>query len=121
MQESKNTLWDNPYINSARKNMSKEDIDRYAKLGESMFEIDFEKTGNSSLPGFMKDSLLEVFESLKSGQHPSTLNTDEINILKEGLGEIWYEIFGYCEGDLKDFVTLEPKLLNVNSLEDYIK
>ena len=38
--ETKNTehnLFNNPFINEARKNMPKEDLERYAKIGEEIY------------------------------------------------------------------------------------
>ena len=100
--ETKNTehnLFNNPFINEARKNMPKEDLERYAKIGEEIYSIDFETAG-TNLPEFMRDALLYILESLKSGLHPSMLDENEKTLLKELLGDKWYEKYGYVEQDL---------------------
>ena len=73
-----------------------------------------------NLPEFMEDALIAIFESLKSGLHPSLLDKDEIRLLEEVFGETWYKIFNYVEGDLKDIVTLKPNL-NVKLYDHYKK
>ena len=110
MQQANNdgNLWNNPYINAARQNMSKEDLEKYEEIGKSMYSIDYENVGTNNLPEFMKESALHIFESLKSGLHPSILDDDEKNILVEAFGVKWYEIFKYKVEDLTDIVTLEP-------------
>jgi len=37
---------------------------------------------------------------LKSGLHPSMLDENEKILLKEALGDKWYEKYGYVEQDL---------------------
>ena len=109
---NQNSLWDNPYINAAREKMPKEELDKYAEIGKSMYSIDFENigNGNSDMPVFMQDAVLYVFETLKSGMHPSMLNEDERNIMKEAFGVEWYKIFKYINEDLTDIVTINPDL-----------
>jgi hypothetical protein len=111
------SLWNNPFINNLKETLSKEDQDRYKKIGEEMYSVNFVNAGKN-LPDFMEDSLISVFESLKSGMHPSALSEDEIRLLEEVFGKSWYTIFNYVEEDLNDIVTLNPNL-NVKLYDHY--
>jgi hypothetical protein len=93
-------LFNNPTVDAARAAMSQEDIDRYKALGEEMFKVDFTKDDPTSIVDGNEDTILYILESVKSGQHPSTLNDNEKEFLKEYSGEKWYEKFGYTEEDL---------------------
>ena len=96
-------LFNNPMIDSARKAMKSEDLERYAKLGEALYkDIDFE-TGLivEQYPDPMSEALAYVQESLKSGQHPSTLTDEEKDLLVKMVGETWFEEWGYTTKDLE--------------------
>ena len=100
-------LFNNPMVDSARKSMSKEVLERYEAWGHAVFDdIDYETAAVSKYPPPMLDALAYVEESLKSGQHPSTLSTEEKALLNEMRGKEWYKQWGYVEGDLKDIVTI---------------
>ena len=115
------SIWSNPFINNLKETMSKQEQDKYKQIGEEMYSIDFENIGTGkNLPEFMEDALIDIFESLKSGLHPSLLDKDEIRLLEEVFGETWYKIFNYVEGDLKDIVTIKPNL-NVKLYDHYKK
>ena len=101
-------LFDNPMVRSARSSMTKEDLERYQDWGHAVFDdIDYETGNINQYPPPMINALAYIESSLKSGQHPSTLNEDEINILNEMKGNKWYEKWGYVEGDLTDIVTIK--------------
>lgn len=108
-EESKNTLWDNPMVNSAMKAMSVEELQRYKDIGEAMYgNIDFEATKVlNNLPPPMYEAIAYVSESLKSGIHPSMLDENEHNILKDVYGDKWYESWGYVKEDLTEIKTLK--------------
>ena len=106
------SLWDNDMVRNATKAMSKADLEKYAKLGESFYkDIDFatstviDKT--NTVPPFMRDAVVYIEESLKSGLHPSMMSQQEIELMKNIVGEKWYENYGFVEGDLKEIVTLK--------------
>ena len=114
MSENKNnTLWDNPMINMARQNMSPEELEKYKKLGESMYaDIDFPTSKvinnneiDNNLPEHMVDAVIYLQEAIKSGLHPSMLEENDVKLLEEAYGKEWYKQFGYIEEDLKDIVT----------------
>ena len=101
-------LFNNPMINQAKKALSEEDKQRYKEWGEAVFEdIDYETASVTTYPPPMLNALVYIEESLKSGQHPSTLTEDEKNLLKEMRGEEWYVLWGYVEDDLTDIITTD--------------
>jgi hypothetical protein len=94
-------LFNNPLINAAREALTPEQIEHYKQIGEVMYkDIDFELNQVVNMPQPMVDALTYVSEGLKSGLHPSYLDNDEINLLKEGFGDNWFEKFGYTSDDL---------------------
>ena len=111
---SSTSLWDNDMVKNATKSMSKKDLDKFAKLGESFYkDVDYETSTiidkNNIIPPFMKNAVKYVEESLKSGLHPSMMTKEEVELMKEIYGVKWYEVYGYVEGDLSDFVTLKKQ------------
>jgi hypothetical protein len=105
-------LFNNPMVKSARRSMKKEDLQRYEEWGHAVFDdIDY-VTGEitNGYPPPMINALAYIENSLQSGQHPSTLTEDEINILNEMRGKEWYKKWGYVEGDLKEIVTIKIDL-----------
>lgn len=100
-------LFDNPMVSAAKKSMSKEDIEKYEAIGESMYSIDFEKCGSIE-DNTVLEALAYVNESIKSGIHPSMLSEPELVILETSYGREWYKKFGYVKEDLKEIVTLVP-------------
>jgi hypothetical protein len=105
---NKSTLFDNPMIESARKAMSKKDLDRYQKLGESMYkDINFETSSVNNLPQPMINAAIYVESMIKSGMHPSLLDENDKNAMLEVYGEEWYKKYGYVKGDLTDIITLK--------------
>jgi hypothetical protein len=106
----KNTLWDNDMVSSALSSMSKEDIERYKKIGESMYKnIDYEKSEICQESSFMDDAVAYIVESIKSGLHPSMLTKDEVNVLETVYGKEWYKKWDYVEEDLKEIVTVSKQ------------
>ena len=101
-------LFDNPMVRMARKALPKEKIERMKFLGESMFtDIDFEKTSDNNLPSMFQESINYIDSMIKSGLHPSMLSKDEKILMKETIGEKWYEKYGYNEKDLDEIFTLK--------------
>lgn len=107
-----NSLWDNDMVKNALKALTPEDLERYEKIGQSMYkDIDFETTElndpDNKYPPFIRDCIGYIYESLKSGLHPSDLSKEEVKILQNFDGDKWYEKWGYLEEDLTDFVTIK--------------
>lgn len=106
------SLWNNDMVKNATKSMSKQDLEKYARLGESFYkDVDYTTSTiidkSNLVPPFMKDAVLYIEESIKSGLHPSMMTTDEKELLKSVYGDKWYERYGYVEGDLTDIVTIK--------------
>lgn len=100
-------LFNNPMIENAKKALTKEDRDFYRDWGKAMFDgIDYETGVVNQMPAMVADAMAYVENSLKSGQHPSTLTEDEKNMLTEIRGKEWYKDWGYVEEDLNDIVTI---------------
>jgi hypothetical protein len=108
---SKNSLWDNDMVNAAKKSMSKEELLRYEKIGESMFkDIDFETSAiSNNKDPLLSDAVAYIIEGLKSGLHPSMLDSDELNVLENYYGKEWYESWGYKKEDLNEIVTIKKE------------
>lgn len=95
-----NTLFDNPMVRNAMKNMTPEQIEQYKEMGEQFFKgIDFENSvveNNDPLT----EPAYKVLMGVKSGLHPSYLEDNEKMILEQVYGEKWYEEYGFVEEDL---------------------
>jgi hypothetical protein len=98
-------LFNNPMVTAARDAMTPEMLENYKRLGESMYkDIDFE---NGTIQNIINETLQKLDCTLKSGLHPSMLSNDEKNLLKEEMGEKWYEKYGYVKEDLDKIVTIK--------------
>lgn len=108
-QNEKDTLWDNPMIEAAKKSLTDEQKLEYRQIGQELYgTIDFESGGYfDDIAPPLTEAAAYIKESVKSGLHPSLLKDNEKIILKDICGEKWYEEFGYCEEDLTDIVTLD--------------
>ena len=83
-----------------KNSLPKEYVESLRLKGESMYkDIDFD---NETLNHTIQNSLLNIKEALKSGLHPSMLESSEKQILIEELGTEWYKKFGYLEKDLDE-------------------
>lgn len=105
------TLWDNAMTRSAMKSMSPEELQRYKEIGEAMYGgMDFEGSKVlNNVPVPMEEAVAYVEESLKSGLHPSMLEENELALLNDVRGELWYKMWGYSEEDLKEIVTVKKE------------
>jgi hypothetical protein len=105
------SLWNNSMVQSALSSMSYEDLEKYKKLGESMYSsINFETssvTDKNNVPFFLTDAAAYIIEMIKSGMHPSFLDDNEKHILQEVLGKEWYKTYGYVEEDLIEIKTFK--------------
>ena len=102
MEEQKDyeeiNLFNNPQIMAIKNSLPKEYVESLRLKGESMYkDIDFD---NETLNHTIQNSLLNIKEALKSGLHPTMLESSEKQILIEELGTEWYKKFGYLQKDL---------------------
>lgn len=92
-------LFNNPFIDAAKKSMSIQQIEAYRKMGEKYFSVwDFDKGNPEEI---LDVAVAELSEAIKSGLHPTDLEENDIAILNAKLGKDWYTRFGYEEEDLK--------------------
>jgi hypothetical protein len=104
----KSDLFNNPMVESAKKAMTKKDLDHYQQLGESMYkDINFETSSVNNLPQPMVDAAIYVESMIKSGMHPSLLDENDKNVMNEVYGDEWYKRYGYIKEDLIEIVTLK--------------
>ena len=110
--EPMDDLFDNPMTRAALSAMSKEDIEKYKKIGEELYgKVDFTKSKNlDNTPEPILESLSYIETQIQSGMHPSMLEDDEKELIKSIRGNKWYEEWGYVELDLDDIVTTTPHL-----------
>jgi hypothetical protein len=107
------SLFNNPMINQAKQALSAKDIERYEEWGHAVFDdMDYESTAVTKYPPPMLNAIVYIEDSLKSGQHPSTLTKDELALLNEMKGEKWYENWGYTKEDLDDIVNVKVDTVN---------
>lgn len=101
------SLFNNPMVLAAKKNMSKEEREYFEKLGEALHgSVDFENNSvANSLPPAMANGLAYVEQGIKSGLLPVDLEKNEVQLLHEVRGEKWWEYYGFTDKDMKG-VTL---------------
>lgn len=100
-----NDLFDNPMARAAMAALTEEEKAKYKRIGEHLYgRIDFE-TGINMAPD-MAEAVAYLESQLRAGLHPSMLEDNEKEIIKEAYGEDWYVKWGYVEEDLDDIVTL---------------
>lgn len=107
-----NDLFDNPMVRAAMNAMSEEQKEKYRILGEGLYgSINFEDEQYiNNMPPAMSQAIMYIENQITSGLHPSMLESNEKELLKDAYGEKWYSKWGYVEGDLTDIVTLHPNL-----------
>lgn len=107
--EDPNDLFNNPMTRAAMEALSEEDKEKYKKIGEHLYgRINFE---NGKCENNIESDMLEAAAYIKmqldSGIHPSHLDDNEKNLMKETYGDKWYVDWNYVEQDLNDIVTLK--------------
>ena len=103
-------LFDNPMVREARAAIPEAEKERYKLIGEQIHSIDYEGDGSSDPEKLMTEGLAYLEVSLRSGLHPSMMTDSDHALMREMCGEEWYTRWGYIEADLKEIVTLTPKL-----------
>jgi len=103
-----NDLFEGALARTALAALIPEQKKRYQRIGEELYgTVDFE--GNQS-KSTMGDDMLEavayVETQIVSGLHPSMLEQNEKDLLKDAHGDEWYKKWGYTAEDLDDIVTL---------------
>jgi|APFre7841882793_1041355.scaffolds.fasta_scaffold00117_8 hypothetical protein len=102
MDVNENDLFNNSMISNAKKNMTEDEINRYKRLGEEMFSIDFGDAGLSEVgEASMEECKIHIEKCISSGLHISYLSTEEKNFMFSYVGDKWWEKYGFNELDLE--------------------
>jgi hypothetical protein len=90
-------LFNNPMVAAARKALPPELLEKYKKLGESLYNnFDFVKGKVEEEPSNPEEVVSYIEIGLKSGLHPSFLKEDEIRLLDDKYGrDTWLDKYGY--------------------------
>ena len=119
-----NTLWNNPMVEKALKSLSPEEIEKFKKIGESMYgNIDFKdsKILNNIAPP-IAEAVAYVEEGLKAGLHPSDLDENEIHCMVNAYGDDWYKKYGYTREEVPEpGLSLQTKAKLNEIIEKKIK
>jgi hypothetical protein len=104
-----NDLFEGQLAKAALAALSDEDKERYKKIGEELYgTIDFESNQpKSTMSDNMLEALAYIENQLNSGLHPSDLENNEKDLLKDAYGDEWFKKWNYELGDLTDIITLK--------------
>ena len=94
-------LLNSTMIKTARENMTQEQLDHYARIGEQFYD-DFDMNTGESTFDPISQVATEIASDLRSGLHPTYLKNNEKQVLSTVFGEEWYTRFGYEKEDLDD-------------------
>jgi len=107
-------LFDNPMVKAAKASMSDEQKLRYQTIGEQMYGgFNFPDGKVENADNALVESAAYIVDSLRAGQHPSTLEDKEKVVMLETFGSKWFVEYGYKKEDLDSIVTL-----NITKEED---
>lgn len=97
-------LFNNPMVNNALKAMSKEDLEKYKKIGEKLYgNINFQdSTVVNQLITPVEEAVAYVEEGLKSGLLPEDLEENEVILLHKTYGDKWYERYGFTRNQVPE-------------------
>jgi hypothetical protein len=91
-------LFNNPFIDQARKNMNKKDIQNLEKKGKDFFEnVDITEDSSEVVN---RDVFLQLDSMIRSGLHPSYLTKEEKGFMENYKGKNWFMNYGYLHHDL---------------------
>jgi len=100
-------LFDNPMVKAAKASMSDEQKLRYQTIGEQMYGgFNFPDGKVENADNALVESAAYIVDSLRAGQHPSTLEDKEKVVMLETFGSKWFVEYGYKKEDLDSIVTL---------------
>jgi hypothetical protein len=92
-------LFENPMFQEMKNSLSVEDQKKYEQYGKYMYEEMDQLDEKGNIKAAI-DTVSQIKLMLESGMHPSYLEKEEREFLKNYLGEEWYKNFGYLENDL---------------------
>ena len=108
-------LFNNPQIKRAKESLPPAVRAQYEQIGENIWNQmeasqaslvnnsgeDINFTGEN-LPPPVEEAAANIAEAIKSGLHPTLLDDDEVNLMKECFGSRWYTHWGYTDEDMKE-------------------
>lgn len=108
-------IFSNPQIQKAKESLPPAVRAQYEQIGENIWNqmsasqmtlsnnsgdnINF--TGEN-LPPPVEEAAANIAEAIKSGLHPTLLDKDEANLMKECFGDDWYTKWGFSDEDMKE-------------------
>lgn len=95
----KDPLFDNAIFQEMKNSLSPEEQKKYEEYGKYMYEEMDQFTETGDMKSAI-DTVSQIKLMLESGMHPSFLEKEEKEFLKNYLGDKWYEKFGYLENDI---------------------
>jgi hypothetical protein len=95
----KDPLFDNEIFQEMKNSLSPEEQKKYEEYGKYMYEEMDQFTETGDMKSAI-DTVSQIKLMLESGMHPSFLEKEEKEFLKNYLGDKWYEKFGYLENDI---------------------
>lgn len=98
-KKKKDPLFDNPMFTEMKNSLPEDEQKKYEQYGKYMYEEMDQLTDNGEMKAIV-DTVSQIKLMLESGMHPSFLEKEEREFLKNYLGDKWYESFGYLENDL---------------------
>ena len=100
-------LFNNPAVLKAKESLSKEDLEKYEKQGEYMFNsIDFDKGG---LEGQLNDFIRYIEMGLKSGLSLDDLTEKEIDAIRNVKGKEWYKMYDFPRDEIDRYLQKNKK------------
>ena len=92
---AKYDLFSDSKYKTAFENLPKDEQEQYKKQGKHMYEKDYVNIGNGNLDDKLIESVAYISEGLKSGLQPNQLDNNELEIMRNVYGKLWYEKFGF--------------------------
>lgn len=92
MTDKEISLFSDQRWDSAKQNMSKEDLEHYQEIGKQFHESINYTTGENTgvpIPQPISDSIAYIEMGLRSGLKPEDLDENEIKVMEEYLGTNW--------------------------------
>ena len=106
-------IFSNPQIQRAKESLPPQLRAQYEQIGESIWSQmeqsqmtisnntgdDVNFTGEN-LPPPVEEAAAHIAEALQSGMHPSLLEDDEKNVMKECFGDTWWRKWDYQDDEM---------------------
>ena len=107
-------IFNNPQIQKAKESLPPHVRKQYEQIGENIWnqmesskqhmEQNNPEFGVSNLPPPVEEAAANISEAIKSGLHPTMLDTDEEKVMVHCFGDSWFEKFGYNTEDMKEII-----------------